>query len=106
MDALDVRQATVVGHSMGSFVARRIAERAPDRVTRLVLVAGAPSAQNAAMTDLKSAVDRLTDPVGPALVRDFQISTVYRAVPDDFMTRAIGESKRFRPGSGTRPWPG
>ena len=42
MDALQVRTATVVGHSMGSFVARRIAEKAPARVTRLALMVGAP----------------------------------------------------------------
>src|SRR5690606_26026743 len=37
LDLLGVERAAVVGHSMGSFVARRIAERAPWRVSRRVL---------------------------------------------------------------------
>ena len=41
MDALDVPEAVIVGHSMGSFVAQAIVERAPTRVTRLVLVGSA-----------------------------------------------------------------
>ena len=35
MDLLGVPEATIVGHSMGSFVAQAIAERAPGRVSRL-----------------------------------------------------------------------
>lgn len=39
MDALGVRRAAVVGHSMGSMVALTVAERAPRRVQRLAVVA-------------------------------------------------------------------
>ena len=42
MDALDVPKVTIVGHSFGSFVARRMATFVPSRVHRLVLVGGAP----------------------------------------------------------------
>lgn len=38
LDALDVEQAAVVGHSMGSMVAQVLAAEHPRRVTRLVLV--------------------------------------------------------------------
>src|SRR5690606_18661584 len=41
--------AVLVGHSMGSFVARRIALEAPDRVAGLVLVGGALTARNDAV---------------------------------------------------------
>lgn len=38
LDAAGARQATLVGHSMGSLIAMEAAARAPDRVTRLVLM--------------------------------------------------------------------
>ncbi len=38
LDALGIERATVVGHSFGSFVARRVAEASPGRVSRLVLI--------------------------------------------------------------------
>lgn len=45
LDALGVDAATVVGHSMGGFVASVLTHRHPDRVARLVLVdGGAPLA--------------------------------------------------------------
>jgi lipase len=40
LDALGVANTVVVGHSMGGFVALVLADRYPDRVTRLVLVDG------------------------------------------------------------------
>jgi pimeloyl-ACP methyl ester carboxylesterase len=94
MTALKIDRATVVGHSMGSFVARRMAVLAPERVTRLVLVGAGPSARNAAVTELRTAVEGLRDPVAHGFVRDFQVSTVNRAVPPEFMARAIAESER------------
>jgi non-heme chloroperoxidase len=93
MDALGIPSATVVGHSMGSFVARRVAERAPDRVTRLVLLGSASTANNAAVRELLHAVNGLSDPVDPAFVREFQMSTAARPVPADFMARAIANSQ-------------
>jgi lipase len=40
LDALGIEQATVVGHSMGGFVAAVLTNRYPSRVRRLVLVDG------------------------------------------------------------------
>ncbi len=45
MDAKSLKQATIVGHSMGSFIAQHVAVRAPERVNRLVLVASATHSQ-------------------------------------------------------------
>jgi pimeloyl-ACP methyl ester carboxylesterase len=38
LDAADVQNATLVGHSMGSLVALETAGRAPDRIQRLVMI--------------------------------------------------------------------
>ena len=92
LDALGVGRATVVGHSMGSFVARRMAAVAPARVERLVLIGTAPLAQTAAVAELVTAVDTLTDPVDVDFVREFQAGTIARRVPDDFFARVVAES--------------
>jgi pimeloyl-ACP methyl ester carboxylesterase/tetratricopeptide (TPR) repeat protein len=92
MDALNVPNATVVGHSMGSFVARRLASLAPERITRLVLVGAGPRTDNATFAELKVAVAGLQDPVDRGFIREFQYSTVAQPVPAEFMDRAIAES--------------
>jgi pimeloyl-ACP methyl ester carboxylesterase len=94
LDALNVQRAVVVGHSMGSFVARRMAERAPDRIERLILVGSAPSVRNDVVDGIRQAFEALQDPIDPAFVREFQMSTVHQPVPEDFMDRAIAESRK------------
>ena len=95
MDALQVPKAVVVGHSMGSFVARKVAELAPARVSRLVLVGAAPLPQNPATVALAKAVSALTDPVDEKFVREFQLSSVNRPVPESFMEVVIANSRRM-----------
>lgn len=94
MDALEVPSAIVVGHSMGSFVARRIAARAPGRVTGLLLVGAAPSPANDVTRDLQKAMAELSDPVDPAFVREFQESTIARPVPAAFLDGVVAESRK------------
>lgn len=93
METLGIDSATVVGHSMGSFVARRVAERAPERVQRLVLLGSASTADNAVVRELLGVVNGLTDPVEPGFVREFQMSTAARPVPPEFLERVIANSQ-------------
>jgi non-heme chloroperoxidase len=102
LDRLQIERATIVGHSLGSFVARRLAALAPSRVDRLVLLGTGLSPRNAVIAALRDEVDRLTDPVDAAFVRDFQTGTIHRPVPPDFLERVIADSCRVP----SRVWKG
>lgn len=95
MDALLIDRATVVGHSMGSFVARAAAEKAPHRISRLVLVGTSVSAQNDAVRELLTLTESFTDPVSEAFIREFQASTIHRPVPGAFFEQVVAESRKL-----------
>lgn len=95
LDALGVRRATVVGHSMGSFVAQRIAIDFPERVSRLVLVGSGQTARIPAVVEFNAVVQTLTDPVSPDLVREFQQSMLTTPVPGPFFERVVTESGKL-----------
>lgn len=95
MDAKGIKKATIVGHSMGSFVAQHVATMAPERVDKLVLVGSAPAVSNGEVSQLQMEVNALTDPVPLKFVTEFQKSVVTRPVPDDFMDRVIHESMKL-----------
>jgi len=94
LDALNIAQASIVGHCMGGQVALQIARDFPDRVQGLVLIAGfATTRDNQVVRGFwDDAVSCLTDPVDPAMVEEFQRGTVSRAVPDDFMSAIVEDS--------------
>jgi non-heme chloroperoxidase len=94
MDELKVSRAIVVGHSMGSFVARRVAELAPARVTSLVLLGTASIARNEVVTALNRDVAKVTDPVDRHFIREFQVSMIRRPVPAEFMDEVIRQSAK------------
>ena len=95
MDAAGIDQAMVVGHSMGSFVARVMAATAPDRVTSLVLIDPGLLGRNGVVDELWQTVAQLQDPVDPVFVREFQESTVQRPVPAEFMDLVVQESLKL-----------
>jgi non-heme chloroperoxidase len=100
MDAMGIERATLVGHSMGSFVAQQTARAAPDRVAGLVLIGSATTARNEVTLELQRSLEALPDTVPAAFAREFQVSTVYRPVPEEFMTRIVAESGK----APTRVW--
>ena len=95
MDALSVKEAVVVGHSMGSLVARRMAERAPSRVKRLVLVGTTSVLRNDAVSAMRRDVEALTEPVDPKFVREFQSSMFHRPAPQAFLEQLIADSMKL-----------
>ena len=92
LDAANIGQATLVGHSMGTFVVRRAAQRAPQRVTELVLIGSAESTANAVLHEVQALVAELPDPVPLEFAREFQASTVHTRLPDAFFDGIVAES--------------
>ena len=95
MDRLEIPNAAILGHSMGSFVANAIAERVPQRVSKLMLVGSAAVADNPVVHQLRSEVDALSDPVDAGFVRAFQYGTIEQPVSDEFMDAMIANSRRM-----------
>ena len=94
MDVMGLPAAVVVGHSMGAMVAQRLAIDHPARVAGLVLMGafatleGHPGVQEFWNT----VVSTLRDPIEPALVREFQVSTMAREIPEEFLDTVVNES--------------
>lgn len=87
LDRLGVRDATVVGHSLGGTVSGALAERSPELVERLVIIDQAPN-NNDYGDGLPFTAELTFMPlVGPAL---------WRVVPDDQIKEGL--SRAFAPG--------
>jgi non-heme chloroperoxidase len=96
MDAVGVEEATLVGHSGGTLIAPRVALSYPHRVSGLVLIGSAiMGARNEVMLELGEAVRALEDPVPVEFVREFQESTIYRPIPQEFLDKAVSESLKL-----------
>jgi pimeloyl-ACP methyl ester carboxylesterase len=87
----------VVGHSMGSTHAMRFAIDHPRRTLALVLVAAFASYRgNPVVGEFwQSTVSQLTDPIDPALVREFQESTLAHPVSSEFLDTVVQESLKM-----------
>ena len=95
MNELGIEKATIVGHSMGSFIAQRVAINYTDRVKRLVLIGSAPSAiNNEGIIEFQEVVASLEDPIDKEFVHEFQSSTLYSPVPEEFLETVVSESMK------------
>jgi pimeloyl-ACP methyl ester carboxylesterase/Tfp pilus assembly protein PilF len=92
MDVMSINKATIVGHSMGSFVAQHVAVAAPERVKRLVLSGSATMVRNDVVTDFQREVNALKDPIPEKFVRDFQVGMAFQPLPDQFVQAVVKES--------------
>ena len=101
LDALAIDRAVLVGHSYGTFVARRAAIAAPERVAALALIGTGASTRFTGADDLQAALRELPNPIPEPFAREFQSGTVYRPVPAEFFDRIVEESLKIPP----RLWP-
>jgi pimeloyl-ACP methyl ester carboxylesterase len=96
LDQLKLQHVTLVGHSLGSFVAQKVAEQDTGHLDRLVLIGSGPGTRKAGSSEqaVASPFAKLSDPVPYTFARDFQASTIYRPVPAWFFEMMVGESQR------------
>jgi pimeloyl-ACP methyl ester carboxylesterase len=95
LDALSIERAAFVGHSFGTFVARKIALTHPDRVARMVLIGTGESRNNPVLADVQAAMVDLPDPVPVEFARKFQAGTAYVPLPEAFFERIVAESLKL-----------
>lgn len=95
LDALGVERASVVGHSMGSFVALRVAIDHPERVDRLVLIGSGPTGNNGPISEFAEAIRTLPDTVPFDFRYEFQRSTAVDPLPEAFLQRVVEESGKL-----------
>ena len=97
MDTLQIAAAVITGGSSGGFVARRFAIDFPERTLGLVFL-GSPFIlrDKQGVLDLwESTISKLTDPIDPGFVREFQMSTGTQAVPKAFLETMVQESLKI-----------
>lgn len=97
LDQLGVGKAVIYGHSMGSVVAQRFAVAHPQRVAGLVLEGAFPGLKgNPAVEAFYDAeIAGLADPIDPAFAREFQLSTIARPLPPEFIDLIARESQKL-----------
>ncbi len=94
MDVLQLESAVIAGGSSGGFAARRFAVDYPERTLGLVLLGSPFTLQDKpGLLELwESNISKLTDPVEPRFVREFQESSHVRPVPEAFLHTMVNES--------------
>ena len=94
---LGLRNVMLVGHSMGSLIAREVLRTLPDRVSRLVLIGSGPSGSLPAVAGLREELKGQSYQIDEEFVRAFQHSTVSRQVDSTFMVEMIDASLTVPP---------
>jgi pimeloyl-ACP methyl ester carboxylesterase len=96
LDALGIPQAVIVGHCMGGYVAQRFAIEYPERTRGLVLAATRSTwYDHPDVRALAEAVAGFEDPVDPAFVRGFQLSTLAQPVSPQYLDTVVAESLKL-----------
>lgn len=99
LDALSIDAAVVIGHSYGSFVARRLASNAPRRVRQIILVGAGLSGGNQPVRQLHTEVVQQGEVMSHEFVEVFQASTVLDRgmLPEWFFAACVNASMSVQP---------
>jgi non-heme chloroperoxidase len=94
MDTMNLPAPVIVGHSMGASVAQRFAVDHPNRLSGLVLEGAFATLHErpAISAFTATSIARLADPIDPAFVKEFQLSTLGHDVPPEFLDTVVRES--------------
>ena len=95
LDALGIERAHIVGHSMGSMIAQRVASKWPARVNRLVLVGSSTTVATPPLLEFMPVVRKLGDPIPAGFAREFQVGTVFKTLPAAFLDTLVLESEKL-----------
>lgn len=95
LDAQVIERAVIIGHSMGSIVARAFAHAYPGRVLGLGLLGAFSSLHtNPAVQEVFDAVDALGEDIPDDFAREWQQGSLGTPVPDAFFEMVIEETKK------------
>jgi pimeloyl-ACP methyl ester carboxylesterase len=95
MDALGLASAVVVGHSMGTIVASRLAADHPDRVDGLVLACAATTFVTPDTVEMSRELHAMDGSVDLDFIREFQVGTMATEPSPEFLEMVVGESARL-----------
>jgi len=92
-DQHNIAKASLVGHSMGSFIVQRVALLYPERVEKVVLIGSASKGKgNQVLGEALEIVKTLHDPIDKAFIVEFQSGTIKKNVSQEFFDTIISES--------------
>src|SRR5262245_22940586 len=98
MDALKIDSATIVGHSMGSFIAERIALDFPERVQKLILISASDKATGNDKYDrLYGAAQTSRGLSDPAVLDKWNKTATVMPIPDVMTTKSNNERAATAP---------
>lgn len=95
LDAQGIERAVIVGHSMGSIVARAFAHAYPRRVLGLGLLGAFASVHaNPAVREVLQAVEALGEDIPDDFAREWQQGSLATPVPEAFFEMVIEETRK------------
>lgn len=95
LDALEIPKITLLGHSLGSFVAQRVAAQQPERINKLILLGTATESHNEAQRMLMSFIDSSDEEsLSLAFIQNLQSFNARPLYDPEVMLRIAQESTR------------